>query len=318
MKKREAEMEAVRTTIVGGRPPGSGRNDVAVPRGIEVLVKKAAVDEEFRRKLLAQRGTAAEAIGLELDPAEAAMLGVIAEEQLAGIIRQTVVPPEQRRVFMGAVAAAMLAVLGVGLASCQKSDAPGAQAGAPTQATNPQNPPQVEPQIIRGLRAAPTPADANTQTAPATGDATPPHPVTAVFGLRMEPPPATSTQPATAPAGDPQRGLMVVAGNVVFISPASTQPTTGPGEVIPIQPPPLIVAGMMALPPSPPFPGQIAGILIDRPPEPATQPATQPATLPATQPATATNPPAAGQAPPGLYGGAGGSGGAGPRRGPGN
>ena len=38
---RPAEQQAVRTTIVGGRPPGSGRSDVAVPRGIEVLVKKA-------------------------------------------------------------------------------------------------------------------------------------------------------------------------------------------------------------------------------------------------------------------------------------
>ena len=125
MKKREEEMEAVRTTIVGGRPPGSGRRDTAVPRGIEVLVKKAAVDEAFRGKLLAQRGAAAAEIGLELDPAESAMLGVIAEEQLAGIIRQTVVPTEQRRVFMGTVAAAMLAVMGVGLAGCGKSDATG-------------------------------------------------------------------------------------------------------------------------------------------------------------------------------------------------
>jgi hypothetical protein len=116
MLKLTAEMEAVRTTIVGGRPPGCGRHDVAVPRGLEVLIKKAAVDEEFRQVLLTQRGDAAVSIGLELDPAENAMLRAIPGEYLAMIIRQTVVPAEHRRRFMGKVAAAMLAVLGVGLA----------------------------------------------------------------------------------------------------------------------------------------------------------------------------------------------------------
>jgi len=37
------EQPAVRTTIVGGRPPGSGKGIGSVPRGIEVLVKKTAV-----------------------------------------------------------------------------------------------------------------------------------------------------------------------------------------------------------------------------------------------------------------------------------
>lgn len=39
-----AEQEAVRTAIVGGRPPGSGTRVGAIPRGVEVLVKKASVD----------------------------------------------------------------------------------------------------------------------------------------------------------------------------------------------------------------------------------------------------------------------------------
>jgi hypothetical protein len=82
MSAQENEKEAVRTTIVGGRPPGNGRSTGAVPRGIEVLVKKAAVDLEFRELLLEQRGGAAAAIGLELDPAEAAMLSAIPREQL--------------------------------------------------------------------------------------------------------------------------------------------------------------------------------------------------------------------------------------------
>ena len=123
MKKHEEEMEAVRTTIVGGRPPGCGRRDTAVPRGIEVLVKKAAVDEGFRGKLLAERGAAAAVIGLQLDAAESAMLHAIPEEQLGQIIRQTVVPPEQRSAFLGQVATAMLLALGVGLAASQPAAA---------------------------------------------------------------------------------------------------------------------------------------------------------------------------------------------------
>jgi hypothetical protein len=119
MNAPEDEREAVRTTIVGGRPPGSGRSNITVPRGIEVLVKKAAVDPEFCELLFAQRGAAAAAIELELDPAENAMLSAIPQEQLTQIVRQTTVPVEQRRVFLGRLAVAMLAVLGGGLAGCE-------------------------------------------------------------------------------------------------------------------------------------------------------------------------------------------------------
>jgi hypothetical protein len=124
MSKGDLEKEAVRTTIVGGRPPGSGRNfTMNVPRGIEVLVKKAAVDPEFRQLLLAQRGAAAASIGLELDPAESAILGAISEDHLARIICQTVVPAEQRHVLLGRVAAATLVALGAGLATGRSSEA---------------------------------------------------------------------------------------------------------------------------------------------------------------------------------------------------
>jgi hypothetical protein len=88
-------------------------NPEPIPRGIEVLVKKASVDAQFCERLLDQRGDAAAEIGLELDPAERAMLNAIPRQQLAQLIQQTVVPVEQRRVFLGRAAAAMLAVLGV-------------------------------------------------------------------------------------------------------------------------------------------------------------------------------------------------------------
>src|SRR4030042_1117067 len=45
-----------------------------IPRGIEVLIKKAAVDPEFRAVLLEKRAAAADEIGLVLDPAEGLML----------------------------------------------------------------------------------------------------------------------------------------------------------------------------------------------------------------------------------------------------
>jgi hypothetical protein len=109
-----AEQPAVRTTIVGGRPPGPGKGVGSVPRGIEVLVKKAAVDPEFKALLLAERSGAATEIGLELSDAEAAMLDGVPEAQLGAIIANTAVSPKMRPAFMGRAAAVMLAVLGTG------------------------------------------------------------------------------------------------------------------------------------------------------------------------------------------------------------
>jgi acyl carrier protein len=108
---RPLEQEAVRTTIVGGRPPGSGQPLGDIPRGLEVLVKKAAVDAEFKSLLLAQRAAAAQVIGLALEPAEAMMLAVAPAEQLEAIIGRTSVPTEHRRAFLGQAAGAMLAAL---------------------------------------------------------------------------------------------------------------------------------------------------------------------------------------------------------------
>jgi hypothetical protein len=107
------EQPTVRTTIVGGRPPGSGKGVGSVPRGIEVLVKKAAVDPEFGALLLAKRSAAAADIGLELSDAETAMLDGVPAAQLDGIIANTTVSPKIRPAFMGRAAAVMLAALGV-------------------------------------------------------------------------------------------------------------------------------------------------------------------------------------------------------------
>jgi hypothetical protein len=111
--KGPAEQPAVRTTIVGGRPPGPGKGVGAVPRGIEVLIKKAAVDPGFKALLLAERSAAAAEIGLELSETETAMLDRVPGAQLEAIIANTSVSPRLRPAFMGR-AAVMLAALGTG------------------------------------------------------------------------------------------------------------------------------------------------------------------------------------------------------------
>ncbi|HPD16601.1 MAG TPA: hypothetical protein PLE19_16730 [Planctomycetota bacterium] len=96
-----------------------------VPRGIEVLVKKASVDAEFKSLLLARRAEAAREIGLELTQAETAMLNAVTAPQLEAIIAQTTVSPMSRAAFLGKAAAVMLAALGADLAAMEGPPPPG-------------------------------------------------------------------------------------------------------------------------------------------------------------------------------------------------
>lgn len=101
-----------------------------VPRGIEVLVKKASVDPKFRELLLADPQAAARSIELSLTQFEQEMLGTVSQSQLLAIIKATVVPESQRRVFIEATAATMilaiggLAVLALGVSAGHISDNP--------------------------------------------------------------------------------------------------------------------------------------------------------------------------------------------------
>jgi hypothetical protein len=90
------------------------KTDFTPPRGMEVLIKKAAVDPAFKRLLLEKRAGAAESIDLVLDPTEVTMLATIPESQLSAIIASTTVAPRIRSAFQGCVAAVMLAALGCG------------------------------------------------------------------------------------------------------------------------------------------------------------------------------------------------------------
>jgi len=98
---------------------------MSTARGLEVLLKKASIDAEFRALLLESRSQACVAIGLQLDPAEAAMLNTMPAQQLDAIIQRTCVRPEDRRVFLGQAASVMLAALGAGVSGCRKKSEPG-------------------------------------------------------------------------------------------------------------------------------------------------------------------------------------------------
>ena len=123
----KVEQESVRTTIVGGRPPGSGQPVGQIPRGIEVLLKKAAVDKKFRELLFDDPSRAVASIELELEPVESAMLQTFPKEHLSAIVEQTDVPEMYRRTFLGKSAAAMVLLLGgiVPTVGCPKGIRPG-------------------------------------------------------------------------------------------------------------------------------------------------------------------------------------------------
>jgi hypothetical protein len=92
----------------------SGPHSGEIPRGIEILIKKASVDPAFRAVLLEHRAAAADEIGLTLEANEAMMISAVPVGQLDAIIDRTSVPEEHRRAFLGQVAAVMLAAIGAG------------------------------------------------------------------------------------------------------------------------------------------------------------------------------------------------------------
>lgn len=81
-----------------------------VPSGVEVLVKKAAVDSDFKAALLEQRAEAGAKIGLHLEPPEVTMLVAVPRDQLEAMIEHVTVPAEHRAIFLGHDVQAMLAV----------------------------------------------------------------------------------------------------------------------------------------------------------------------------------------------------------------
>jgi len=114
-------------------PSVDGERLGPIPRGVEVLVRKASVDPEFKRLLLTKRTEAARQIDLSLEPVEAAMLAAVPAEQLEAIIARTTVPQEHRRTFLGTAAATMLAAVGLIAAGCNARDPSLDRQGRPTR-----------------------------------------------------------------------------------------------------------------------------------------------------------------------------------------
>jgi hypothetical protein len=85
-----------------------------IPRGVEMLIIRAAIDSDFRKLLLEKRAEAAKLTKLELTAAEAAMINAIPAAQLKLVIAQTRASKKKKLELRRRVAGAMLAALGAG------------------------------------------------------------------------------------------------------------------------------------------------------------------------------------------------------------
>lgn len=94
-------------TIVGGRSSGSDRR-INHPRAIEILLKKAKVDPEFRELLLRDPVVAAGSIELELTENERLILTSASPAVLTTMIQNSFVPRHQVRSFLTQKAPALL------------------------------------------------------------------------------------------------------------------------------------------------------------------------------------------------------------------
>jgi len=109
----------VRTTIVGGRPPGDDAV-VPVPMGMERVLRRAAADQRFRARLVTDRTGALERCGLELSDSERTILLTIPAEHLQAMIAQLAPSsPARRSLFRRLAAAAGIALFGVATATTQ-------------------------------------------------------------------------------------------------------------------------------------------------------------------------------------------------------
>ena len=102
------EEQSTRRTVQSG-----GNSTGRIPRGMEVLVKKAVVDPAFRSRLLEKRSAVAAEIQLVLTPAEKTMLDSIPTAQLETIIAKTKVHSKLAPILLTGTAAVILAALGV-------------------------------------------------------------------------------------------------------------------------------------------------------------------------------------------------------------
>lgn len=97
-------------TIVGGRSADNQPADES-PRGMEILLKKASIDEGFAKVLLEAPEKAARLISLDLQPSEERILVSTPRSTLQVMIRHTRVQRQQLSAFKTMSAALMLAAV---------------------------------------------------------------------------------------------------------------------------------------------------------------------------------------------------------------
>jgi len=286
---RPEEREAVRTTIVGGRPPGSGKELGPIPRGIEVLVKKASVDPEFKTLLIEKRAAAAREIGLELAPAEVLMLNAVPAGQLEAIIANTKVSEISRAAFLGRAATVMLAALGVGTAAgCSKTTGI-APDRIPTKGIDPEKVTKDEPKPEQA-----------------------PEKVPVTDGIRPDKPPTTKgiqpdrPEPAPKSEGSADAELLKPVNPPPRPAETKTETTSNTGtgdELKPVTPPPRPEGTETVTPPPPKPPDEpvaptagvrpdqvTRGIRPDRPPSPPAPTGIRPDRPPPKEEATEAKP----------------------------
>ena len=172
---------------MGGRPPGCGKAIGDIPHGIEVLVKKAAVDPVFRVLLLTHRAAAADQIGLKLEPTEVLMLDHVPAAHLEAIINRTKVDPSRHSAFLGKVAGVMLAALGAsGIVSKAAPTFGSVTTKSTTQPATQPAPPPVRPDELRPRRGVRVE-----------------RPAVKVGGVTVQRPPRPATQPTSRPTTQP-------------------------------------------------------------------------------------------------------------------
>jgi hypothetical protein len=103
-------MEKSFRTIVGGRS-APRQNPIGYPRGIEILLKKAKVDLEFRKLFLLDPVGAARSIELALNESEKKILLNTPGEVIEQMVENTFVPKQHVSTFMSARTAAMLSLV---------------------------------------------------------------------------------------------------------------------------------------------------------------------------------------------------------------
>ena len=163
---------AVRTTIVGGQPPGNARSLAEVPIGIERLLGLAAVDDHLAAELERDPVALAEGCGIVLEPTELTVLKATPPSALRGMldgIRAGLAEPA-RREFMKRAAIAVTALLAAStaaVAGCKKTTPepgsnstskpadmdpqPQGMAAKPDAGAPPRKPPRYVDQVKRGV-----------------------------------------------------------------------------------------------------------------------------------------------------------------------